>query len=431
MQEENMATACTILRGVNQFWSDLMTPVRFVFCRQNKLPLYVGVFLFMLSAGGGGAQAQSGSRLTLLQPVLQPGKLPILNHAGERLAWCSPTSLQWSDQDNKRAAEIKGTFLKHTASFDGNAIAVLEKMSNPKDGEELRTLAVRWLNRDGRQLCSYRLSQHEDDPLPQLIFNAAGSQLLMANAATARLIWLNANGQVLHEVGLFGEVPYLNERPLFPAAANDVFVVLSQPTVSTTGNLVAPVLICFSLFGEERWRRELAGGTAGNLAISADGNWIAASRYFVNGTQVESTISVFTRDGESRSNVNGQFRRAIFANDGRRLLLMDRRQLRMLSLPPGELLWEINLSSRSDMFADIAADVELTQVFALVGASVFQDNRFVFEQARILGFNENGKQQVDMPIKTVLSLPKLAIANNGQRLTLAAEGFLQDFTISK
>lgn len=406
-----------------------MTLIRLLFWHQRKLPLCIVFFLATLLAGVE-AQAQTASRVRMMPPLRQPGKLPILDRAGERLAWRSPTSLQWLDQNGKRSAEINGTFLKHVASFDGTAIAVLEKINSPKDDEELRTLAVRWLNRDGRQLCSYRLSQHEDDPLPQLIFNAAGSHLLMANPATARLLLLKANGQVLQDVAMFGEALFLNERPLFLAAANDAFVVLSQPTASTADKIVAPVLICFSTSGEEQWRRELAAGTAGNLAISDDGNWIAAGRYIANATGVESTIEIFQRNGELQRNVNGQFRRAVFANDGRRLLVMDRRQLRMLSLPPGELLWEINLSSRSEMFADIAADVELTQVFALVGASVFQDNRFVFEQARILGFNENGQQQVEMPIKTVLSLPKLAMANNGQRLTLAAEGFWQDFTIS-
>lgn len=406
-----------------------MTLIRLLFWHQRKLPLCSVFFLATLLAGVE-AQAQTASRVRMMPPLLQPGKLPILDRAGERLAWRSPTSLQWLDQNGKRSAEINGTFLKHVASCDGTAIAVLEKINSPKDDEEMRTLAVRWLNRDGQQLCSYHLAQHDDDPLPQIIFNATGSHLLIANPATAHLIWLNANGQVLQEEAMFGEVPYHNERPLFLAATNDAFVVLSQPTASTADKIVAPVLICFSISGEEQWRRELAAGTAGNLAISDDGNWIAASRYLVNGTRVESTVSIFSRSGELPRNVNGQFRRAIFASDGRRLLLMDRRQLRALSLPQGELLWQVNLSPRSEMFVDIAADIAQTQVFALAGASVFKENRFVFENARILGFNENGQQQVETPIKTALSLPRLVIANNGQQLTLAAEGFLQNFTIA-
>jgi hypothetical protein len=109
---------------------------------------------------------------------------------------------------------------------------------------------------------------------------------------------------------------------------------------------------------------------------------------------------------------------------------MDRRQLRALDIPSGKLLWQTNLSRRAEMFVDMAANAEQDKVFVLVGSSVFKENRFVFENARLLGFDNKGQQQIEMPVKTALSSPALMISADGQRLTLAAEGLLQGFTFN-
>ncbi|MCI0697000.1 PQQ-like beta-propeller repeat protein [candidate division KSB1 bacterium] len=349
------------------------------------------------------------------------------------MAWQSASGLTLLDHDGKNTAEISGTFLKHWASSNGSAIAVLEKAASAKDGNDQSSLILRWFDRDGRQMGRHNFLQHSDDPLPQISFNATGSHLVVAQPAIARLIFLNNNGQTLRESFIFSEAPYSQERPFFIAASAEAFVVLSQFMPSTSSDVVAPVCMSFSTSGEEQWRRELPAGAASGLAVSDDGELIVASRYLVhvaeNGSRVESTISLLQRDGKLLANVDGLFRKAVFTQDNTRLLLMDRRQLRALEIPSGKVLWQVNLSRRAEMFVDIAANAEQDKVFALVGSSVFKENRFVFENARLLGFDDSGRQQFELPMKTTLSSPILVISEDGQQLTLAAEGWLQNFTI--
>jgi hypothetical protein len=109
--------------------------------------------------------------------------------------------------------------------------------------------------------------------------------------------------------------------------------------------------------------------------------------------------------------------------------LMDRRQLRMISIPTGEQQWQVNLAKRSEMFISIAATGNAERVVVLVGESVFKRNRFLFENARLAGYNRNGRQQFEEAVKAELVSPTLAISGDGQHLILAAENLLQNFAI--
>ncbi len=402
-------------------------------CNSNRKTYLRAFFFFIILPFGVGAQSKTAWRLENASSVLKFKEQPLLARTGKCVAWQSASGLTLLDHDGKNTAEISGTFLKHWASSNGSAIAVLEKAASAKDGNDQSSLILRWFDRDGRQMGRHNFLQHSDDPLPQISFNATGSHLVVAQPAIARLIFLNNNGQTLRESFIFSEAPYSQERPFFIAASAEAFVVLSQFMPSTSSDVVAPVCMSFSTSGEEQWRRELPAGAASGLAVSDDGELIVASRYLVhvaeNGSRVESTISLLQRDGKLLANVDGLFRKAVFTQDNTRLLLMDRRQLRALEIPSGKVLWQVNLSRRAEMFVDIAANAEQDKVFALVGSSVFKENRFVFENARLLGFDDSGRQQFELPMKTTLSSPILVISEDGQQLTLAAEGWLQNFTI--
>ncbi len=392
----------------------------------------IWLFVLLLSSFAG-AQINSAFRLQAGSFLARSSGLPLLDRHGESVAWRTSSALTLLDHEGKDTAEISGTFLKHWVSSNGNAVAVLEKAASAKDGDDGYSLVLRWFDRGGRQMGSYNLSQHSDDPLPQISFNATGSHLMIAQPAMARLFFFKYAGQTLREVPIFSEAPYSLERPFFMAASAEAFVVLSQSVPSTSAEAIVPICIRFSTSGEEQWRRELPAGTAGGLAISDDGELIVASRYLVhvtpNSSRVESTISLLQRDGKLLANVDGLFRKAVFAQNNSRLLLMDRRQLRALEIPSGKVLWQTNLSRRAEMFVDMAANAEQDKVFALAGSSVFRENRFVFENARLLGFDNRGRQQFEQPLKTALSLPALALSEDGQRLTLSAEGVLQNFTL--
>lgn len=389
-----------------------------------------GVQLLLLLASLTLAQSSPQFRLEASAPLSQSHGIPILDQVGACLGWFESLRSTLLDAQGRVLAKSDGKILKHAISADGSAFAALEKTTSSKDRTNESFFTIRCFNRDGRQSGLYNLSQHRDAPLPQIVFNAAGTHLLVAYPATARLIFLNQTGQVLRELLLFREAPYSNERLLFITASADAFIILSQQFPSTNVKAVAPTLICFSNEGEEQWRRELPVGAAGGLAISDDGTWIAASRYVVTGARVESTISIFNLRGELQNKIDGLFRRAVFAKNGESLLLMDRRQLRTVDFRRGKTLWQVSLARRADMFVDIVADATHNKTFALAAENVFKDNRFIFEKARLLGFDAKGQQQHETSLTIPLISPMLKYSDNSNRLTLAAEGLLQNFTVS-
>jgi hypothetical protein len=357
----------------------------------------------------------------------QPNAYPILDREGSCLAWRTRTEVLGGNASGLGGTAYARNHLQVRVSGNGAVFAILEKMEE----KQQPGLRLRWFDRQGRPRGAHVLPWHTDHPLPQFCFNAAASRLLIADAASARIVLLSAEGQVLAEAGLFGEPRYSNERPLFLAASNEEFFLLTQAWPSTSSQPEKPVLICFSAEGQERWRQELAQATAGGLAVSVEGHWILAGAYELasNQAQVHSSMQFFDRYGKLQVTREGLFRHAIFAQDGSRVLVMDRRQVRLLGLPGGELLWQSALSSRSEMFAASAGDASLESIFALIATSSFKGGRFVFEKARLVKFDASGRQQLAATLDSELIEPALAVSREGKQLALAAEGILRYYAL--
>ncbi|MGH7494469.1 MAG: hypothetical protein ACREOO_19015 [bacterium] len=343
------------------------------------------------------------------------------------MAWRTRNEVFAGNGSGRHGTALAGNYLKVSVSGNGAAFAILEEMEE----KQQPGLRLRWFDRQGRPRGEHVLPWHADHPLPQFCFNAAASRLLIADAASARIVVLSPEGQVLAEAGLFGEPRYSNERPLFLAASIEEFFLLTQAWPSTSSQSEKPVLICFSADGQERWRQELAQGTAGGLAVSDEVHWILAGAYQLtsNQTQVRSSMQFFDRNGKLQATSEGLFRHAIFAQDGSRVLVMDRRQARLLGLPGGELLWQSALPSRSEMFATTTGDASLENIFALIATSIFKGGRFVFEKARLVKFDAGGRHQLAATLDSELIEPALAVSREGKQLALAAEGILRYYAL--
>lgn len=381
----------------------------------RRVLLFAGILLYTKLS-----LSQSLASLHLQSEAASPSGLPRAARFGESVVWRGAESLIWQDQQGGKRLALTGQFLQHSISAHGEVIAALEKIE--KDGVALR---LQWHDRNSRSLGSNVLAWHEDDPLPQICLNANGSALLLGQSTAAQVMFLAAEGQTLGDIKLFGEVAYSNERPLFLAASGQSFLVLSQ-NIPTPVN--SPTLVCFSAAGEEKWRRDLPAGTPGGVAVAPNGDWILAGRYQVTSdNRVESSLHLFDSSGALRATLHGLFRQACFAENGQRFLLMDRRQLRLLSLPDAKQIWQYNLPQRNDMFVGIASDVKGENHFALAAVSNFKNGRFVFEQARLIRFNASGRQQSSTAISIDLIEPVIALSADGRRLTLAADGVMQTY----
>lgn len=375
------------------------------------------------------AQSLPQFRLQALSPVSRTHNTPILDQAGFEVGWFDAARSALFDTQGRIFMQSAGKLLSRTANANGSVHAALEKVASPKSQASENFFTIRFFNRSGQPTGNYHFSQHRDDLLPQILFEARGEYLLLAFPATARLTFLQKNGQVLREITLFREAPYANERPLFITTSAGTFIVFSQKTPSTDARSAAPALFCFSIAGKEQWQRDLPAGTAGGVAVSDDGSWIVANRYAVIDGRVEATNVILNSRGEPQTTIAGLFRRAIFAKTGNSLLLMDRRQLRAVDFRNGKALWQINLTPRAEMFVDMAATATQDKIFTLVASNVFKENRFVFEKPRILGCDSAGRQQTVLALPNQLFAPVLKMSSESNRLTLGAEGFLQHFNI--
>ncbi len=386
-----------------------------------RIPL-VGVVLFGLSLPVAG-QVKSVLRLQTESRDL-PGT-PVIDAAGETIAWRERERVIWQNQHGSTLFAQPGRSLKQALSAHGEMLAVLQASAD-------HTLELAWYDQHGNRRGHYLLARHEDDPLPQICLNDAGTAVLLAQPASAELIFLSGGGTVSATHTLFEAAAYSNERPLFVAAGAQEFFVLSQLQTAAGASEPLPVLFCFSFSGELKWHRELPAGMAGGLVVADNSEWLVAGRYRVEeatGT-VESSIILLSRDGNPSASTTGLFRKAVFAGNGERVLLMDRRQVRLLKLPDLDTIWQSSLSSRNEMFVDIAmAPSGRDHFFALAAVSAFKDNRFVFERGRLIKFSLNGHQLTAARLPHDLINPALALSPVTQRLLLAAEGLLQRYTV--
>src|SRR5262245_45738379 len=123
--------------------------------------VYWRVFLFFIVLPlWVGAQSKSAWRLETIPSVVKSSGFPLLTRTGECVARRSASGLTLLDSEGKETTKINGKFLKHWVSSNGHAIAVLEKATTAKDGNNESTLILRWFDRDGRQVGSHNFSQH-------------------------------------------------------------------------------------------------------------------------------------------------------------------------------------------------------------------------------------------------------------------------------
>jgi hypothetical protein len=347
------------------------------------------------------------------------------DEAGSRWAWRSEKEILLSPP----ATKISGAFLQHQWSANGEALLALEKPNAKREREDEAGLALRWFDARGQELGAHVLPWHEDDPLPRMILNRGGSHALALEPASGRVTFFAGGGRVVRESFLFENAPYTNERPAFLAASEEHFYVLSQAAPSTPEQAHAVVLICYATNGNEQWRRELPQGTAAYLALSPSGKRLAANQYAFAHGRVAAASLIFEANGQQRATFSGMLREASFSNEEQLLFALDRRELRCVETVSGKILWQHQLKRRDEMFVTAKALPNSSFVIALVGASAWEQNRFVYQQNRLLLFDQAGRQQSESAVADALVKPTLVISSSEQKLRLAAEGILLQYNL--
>lgn len=350
---------------------------------------------------------------------------PLSDRNGEVWAWRNVEGITYFSHTTS-SQSVAGAFLKHVLSANGEALLTLEKNAHNKDSRNASGLVLRRFNREGAALGVHELAWHEDDPLPQIILNNSGTHALIVEPGSGRATLLAQSAQTFL---LFENAPYTNERPVMLAASDSRFYVFTQFAPSTMQQTHAPTLIGFALTGKEEWRRTLAPGTVGALALSPSGKWLVAHRYQVNGNKVEATTTMLTADGREQITFPGLFRAAAFSQDEQFLFLLDRRELRCVNVNTGAILWRNQLRSREEMYVALTTAEPHASCVALIAVSSFAEKRFVYKKARLAAFAANGTTINETQIAAPLHAP-LLLVHTKQNLLLAAEGQLLRYKIA-
>ena len=376
------------------------------------------------------AIAQNGvMRLQLESATNFEAAQPLSDRTGEHWAWRSAEAIALVSTAT-RTTKLSGNFLKHSMSANGIALLALEKNISPKTEERPAGVLLRWFNQSGVALGRHEFAWHDDDPLPHFIVSNSGSHALVVEPGSARATFLMPGSPTAQGIALFEEASYINERPLFLAASATHFYIFTQIAPSTSLQMQSPTLICFSLEGKEQWRRTLALGTAGNLAVAPSGKILVVHRYHVNAGKVEAGTILLDTEGRARVSIAGLFHAAAFSSDEQNIFLMDRRELRCINVRSGAELWHHQLTHREEMFVALTNAESPAACFALIAQNAFEQNRFVYKNARLAAFSAAENSLTEQLISETLSAPYLIFSGTQRRVLLAAEGQLLRYKFS-
>ncbi|HMB92768.1 MAG TPA: hypothetical protein VKP65_18095, partial [Rhodothermales bacterium] len=177
-------------------------------------------------------------------------------------------------------------------SFDGSVLRVqtaeaatgLLTVSSEKNGTQAfqfytATPDLAWSLRHARLL-------PPDTPGPVFTVGAAG-QVAYVLPATATLVLLGAQGEVVQETALFKDAPYTLERTVLlatqPRTGNVLVAAMRQSSHLADGGEQA-VLFCYDPWGALLWKVELLLPSVHALSVDPQGRFIAVASVAVSGS---------------------------------------------------------------------------------------------------------------------------------------------------
>jgi|GEM_PF-2531060 len=294
----------------------------------------------------------------------------------------------------------KSSSSRMITSQDGSYLGVQDISGTDQRPQAGASTRFTLYDSEGQELWSLTGSLDTDEPVPSWYISNDG-RVVSVRPARSLLNFIDLGGSAERTVELFPDTPSEMERPIACAFSADgqLLAVNALQHHPRPGDEMTPRqkgashLILFTGRGEELWRRRLEEEISGPVAISDDGNRIAAVALSVMGAnRIEMKTHLFDREGQWLAAVATDFRLADFSSDGSRLLLGRKRDLRLVETATGKTIWENRLA---DEYGQIrATDLSPDGTLALVAAapSRFQEGRFTFTPVHALIYDDRGQQ---------------------------------------
>ncbi len=253
--------------------------------------------------------------------------------------------------------------------------------------------SVQVYDAEGRQLGAYSAEGTPAEPFPAVTL-VVGGGVVLAWTAEARLEF--CHGGWRRTLQLFPGSP-CQERPLAIAAdATGRCVAVATQRCSSSSPGAAPgepaILTLFSVRGDERWRRRLAGQTAASVALAPEGDLVVAASYSWDDAYSELArfTEVFDSLGRRRATFPLLTRMVSFSSDRRRLLLAEKRSLALVDLEDASVLWRWEEPTAVRFLAALVATPSLDTCAVLSARARPGDRDFVLFDVEVAVLGRSG-----------------------------------------
>jgi hypothetical protein len=289
---------------------------------------------------------------------------------------------------------------KFVTSQDGSFIGIQDIFGTDRRPRTTASIRFTLYTIKGRELWSVTEPLDADEPVPSWYISSTG-RVVSVRPARSRLRFIDLTGSVEKAVELFPDAPHEMERPIACAFSADgrLLAVNALQSHPRPGDEMTPrqrgesYLMLFTGGGEELWRRRLEEEIAGPVAISDNGNRIAAVALSIMGAnRIEMKTHLYDDEGQHLAAAATDFRLADFSSDGSRLLLSRKSDLMLVESATGRTIWEDRLDDELGQIraADLSSDGTLA--LAASAPSRLQEGRFTFTPVHAVIYDDRGKQ---------------------------------------
>jgi hypothetical protein len=286
------------------------------------------------------------------------------------------------------------------SSQNGTYLGIQQILEREGPSERPKSISLTLYHFRGEKLWSITDPLGVDEPLPSWYISNSG-RVVVVSPTTSRLRFFDRSGSVERTVELFSDSPPEMERPIACAFSEDgqwlaVNALYHHPR---PGDAMTPrqrgqsYLILFAEGGDELWRRPLEEEISGPVAISGQGQTIAATAVSIKGVDlIEVRTHLYDAQGCWLAAVDMAFRLADFGASGDRLLLSRKGDLRVVETATGKILWEDRLADEYGQIRAVDLSPDGTSALAMAAPSHYRNGRFHFTPVHAAVYDERGRQ---------------------------------------
>ncbi len=398
--------------------------------------LYLVFFILIISAPAAIGQPSPGDKYQPEKSLTAPSQVERWYPAGEQAIAVWEGEMQWLSEGNGAALSLPSGFLKTVFSDGGHYFAVLSLRQEAGDTSGNRILKAEVYSSERQKQYSLSLTQYYDEPYPVIALSDKDGSLVLARITTGELFFYGRSGGLTKKLLLFPQAEYDLERVIHLAISRDGSVVAAaatehglKPLQAESGSLyAAPYLFSFSTDGQMSWQKAVEGAMVSGLAVSVDGNLIAAGSYAPDADhRMTAKSTVYKSAGKPLVQADLLFISASYSSDSRSLLLADKRSALLLNIPAGSVAWKKEVPPQEGMIAAARLSGDGQTAVLLIAENEFRNNRFIFINPVMKVMNAGGEllQNMDLAGQEFVT-PALDVSENG---SLISAGFINNYQI--